>query len=84
MGSSQSLQLHVPAVAEAELAAALDQGLEQPRHQDLPSHRLRGDAGGEDDALAEEVLALLDGLAGVESDADLDRLIRVLSVVIEA
>jgi hypothetical protein len=53
------------------------------RGEDLAAVRLRGDAGGEDDGGAEEVAAsvwagVFDRLAGVEADADVEGLVRVV------
>ena len=81
MSSSQPLQLDIPGVAKVELPAALYQRLQQRRHEYLPAQCLGRNPCRQDDGPAKEVLALLDGLAGVKADADPNRLIRMLLVV---
>src|SRR4051794_6436355 len=51
--------------------AALDELAQQRRYEDLTARGLAGDARGEDDVLAVEVVAVLDRFAGVQSDTDL-------------
>ena len=81
MNPSQPLQLHLTTLAELKLTAALHKRLQQRRHQNLTADSLRRYPRRQDHAPAEEVLALLDGLAGIEPDANSDGLIFVLSVV---
>src|SRR4030095_7552693 len=75
--SAQPLQLHGARLAEAELAAALGELAQERRDEDLPALGLRGDARRLDHGSAEEVVGLLDRLAGVEADAHPDRRLGV-------
>src|SRR3972149_5396815 len=72
----EPLQLHLSALAEGDVAGARRQLLEQRRGEYLAAFGLSGDAGGEVDVLAEEVVAVLDCLARVEAHAHADRLLR--------
>ena len=79
MNSCQALKLDLPAIVELELPRCSP-------HQRLQQHDTRTCPpetrdGGQDDGLAEDVLAFLDRLAGMEPDADSDGLAEVLSVV---
>ena len=78
MSPRQPLQLDLLRLSELELPAALHQGLQEGRHQNLTPASLRGYPCRQDDGLTEEVLALLDGLAGVKADANLDGLTLAL------
>ena len=68
----------VLATVGEEEALAGAEGPDHVRGEDLARLAVGGDAGGEDDAAAEEVAAFLDRLAGVETDADADRLLALV------
>ena len=66
MRARQSLELDVPGWGERKFAGARGQVSYQRGHEDLRSACLRGDAGGQDDRLALEVVSFPDRLARVE------------------
>ena len=67
---TEALQLDVAALVERELACRLSRRLEQSRHQNLVALGCTTNARREVDVRPEEVVCLLDALAGVEIDAD--------------
>ena len=74
----EALRQELAAVAEHEALAG-----EQPAHGPVPGsrpRRLRRDARSEDHRRAEEVAVFFDRLAGVEADADVQRLRHRLGV----
>jgi hypothetical protein len=76
-GAGESLELDVAGRAEVDLAR-VGQLLHQGGDEDLASCGLAGDAGRQSHVLAEEVVALFQDLAGVDTDTDGDRLLGLL------
>src|SRR6266516_1483404 len=74
----EALRDELPAVGEEE-AFPDAQPAHRVRHQDLPTLRLSGDAGCEDDGGAKEVAVLFDRLTRVQADAYGQRLTLTLS-----
>src|SRR5581483_2072409 len=59
-------------VAEGDVGAGADEVLDDLGDEDFSAGRLRRDAGGGMDGLAVQVAVLVDDLAGVEADPDLE------------
>ena len=83
MSAAQAFELNLAPLIERDVPGAFDEAFEERGNQYLPPVGLRGDACGDDDVLAEEVLLafgrlLFDGLAGVEAHAYADGLLRTL------
>src|SRR5687768_1889374 len=73
MRALEALEGHPPRGTEMKLRRTLDQILRERRHQDLPAGSQIRDPGSVADVAAEEVSALLEHLAGVNTDTNPDR-----------
>ena len=77
--AGEPLERHVALVVEGEAAALSEELLEVARDQDLVAGREVGDAEGVDDRLSEELVRVANGFAGVEADANADRLLGMVA-----
>ena len=83
MDATQAFELDLASLIERDVPGALDEGLEEGGNEYLPAAGLRGDARGDDDVLAEEVLfafgrLLFDRLPRMEAHPYADRLLGAL------
>ncbi len=67
---------------EGELARALHELLRQGRHQDLAGSGGVGQTAGHDDRVPEDVIVLYQGVPGVYTDVNTDRLAVLVGLVV--
>jgi hypothetical protein len=77
MGTGEAFEFGFCSAVEVKLADTFCEFANKRRHENLGASRFGGDARREDDDFAKEVVAVSDGFAGMQPDANTQRYTEV-------